>query len=131
MLTREEAINCLETGCCQHWEASPRNWLCTECRIEIVNLLKQQLEQPREIKEFLTLTEASGGHRIDSIIAICTDKTAWRFNNEMWHKLPPIPQDDVCKHSFTLYNKIDDKYSSAICNKCGFKINPQNEDSNV
>lgn len=124
MLTREEAILTLETGDCPHDDESFP--ICGECNDDIIALLKQQPEHlEREIKEFLTLTEATGGHRIDSIIAICTDKTAWQLNNDTWHKLPPIPQEVPCDHEYilkvdpTCHISIGTEPGYAICHKCG------------
>lgn len=102
MLTREEAIEILELQQCPH--AVPYRDYCSACCYHILDLLKQQPEQPRRkvIHTFVTVINYDKETRKSrlSITQTCNDGAV--FISEIQgdsvgydvRKLPPIPQDD-------------------------------------
>lgn len=98
MLTREEAIEILELQQCPH--AVPYKDYCSGCCYHILDLLKQQLEQPRRKAVAMTTVQGTYDVALEVRDADCTrvlfdDGTVWiRVGTRAWQKLPPIPQDD-------------------------------------
>lgn len=104
MLTRDEAINLLKSGCeCMHVTVNT-NAVCRSCAYRVIELLKQKSEQPRRkpINASLSVMD-----NITEIISTCDDGAqfylkidGWSggiIHTGKWTKLPPIPQDDEVK----------------------------------
>lgn len=134
MLTREEAIKI------QHLYS-----ICTQCERDIVELLKQQPEQPRRkvIHTFVTVINYDKETRKSrlSITQTCNDGTVFISEIEIEgdsvgydvRKLPPIPQDEIsCPMPKRICEKCDGKgliqyvnekarlaSGPLICNDCG------------
>lgn len=94
MLTREEAIEILAShgGECLHLKYG----CCQKCRKDIINLLKPEQPRRKVVHTSQSMGFDNGGIFIRTV-ATYDDGTMFErcnYDDNTWHKLPPIPQDD-------------------------------------